>query len=57
MNKKELEKRKRFRQVADEFLRVVKKEVESAVFLDDMDRLEGLVSIVHIHMDRRKIRI
>lgn len=57
MNEKEQEKlRKKLRELGDDFLQVIKEEVDSAIFLCDTERLERLTSIVHIHMDSEVIR-
>jgi len=47
---------KRLREVGNKFVQVLKEEVDSAVILCDVGRLERLTSIVHIHMDSEVIR-
>jgi len=57
MDKKEEELRKKLRKVGNEFLQVIKEEVDSAILLRDVGRLERLTNIVHIHMDSEVIRV
>jgi hypothetical protein len=57
INEKEREKiRKQLRKAGNDFLQVVKEEVDSCVLLCDVERLERLTSIVHVHMDSEVIR-
>jgi len=56
MDKKEEEIRKKLRKVGNEFLQAIKEEVDSAILLRDVGRLERLTNIVHIHMDSEVIR-
>jgi len=57
MNEKEREKlRRELRKLGNKFLQTIKEEVDSAVFLCDADRLNRLISIVHIHMDSEVVR-
>jgi len=56
MDKKEIKQRKELRKVADKFLRVIREEVDSAVLLYDIGRLERLTNIVYIHMDSEVVR-
>jgi hypothetical protein len=59
MGKNEKERRKTekdLRKVGNKFLQILKEEVDSAVILCDVGRLERLTSIVHVHMDSEIIR-
>ena len=54
---KEQEKiRRLLRKEGNKFLEVLKEEVDSCIILNDVDRLERLTSIIHIHMDSEVIR-
>jgi len=56
-NEKERERiRKQLRKVGNDFLQAVKGEVDSCVLFCDVDRLERLISIVYIHMEKEKRR-
>jgi len=48
--------RKQLREISNELLKVVKEEVDSCVLLCDTERLDRLVSTVHVHMDSEVIR-
>jgi len=44
------------RKAGDDFLRLLREEVDSCVFLRDCARLHGLVSAVHSYLDHRLIQ-
>jgi len=57
MNEKERKKiREELRKRGNDFLGTLRDEVDSAVFLCDVDRLGRLVSAVHNHMDAEVVR-
>ena len=47
--------RTELRKAADEFLESIREEVDSCVFLGDVDRLGGLVNVVKIYLDHKVV--
>ena len=57
-DEKEREKiRKQLRKVGDEFLKTVKEAVDNAVFLCDVDSLDGLVQAVDVYTAYMLVKI
>ena len=57
MDDKEREKiRKKLRKAADEFLKVLREEVDSCVLLCDEGRLERLTALVNMHTSYELVR-
>ena len=56
VNEKEREKvRKELRRLGDKFLQVVREEVDSAVILCDVDRLDGLIDAFRMQLDHELV--
>lgn len=57
MNEKERDKiRKQLRKLGNDFLEALREEVDSSIILCDVERLDRLISIVHMSLDSQLLQ-